>query len=43
VLVYFGTSSKQLTTFIQEKGSGIKLAMSILFIVLAIWLGSSIF
>ena len=43
ILVYFGTSSKQLTTFIQEKGSGIKLAMSILFIILGIWLASSIF
>ncbi len=43
ILVYFGTSSKQLTVFMQEKGSGIKLAMSILFIVLGIWLGLSVF
>lgn len=42
VLVYFGTSSKQLTTFIQKRGSGIKLALAILFLVLAIWLGWSV-
>ena len=43
ILAFYGTSSKQLTTFIQKRGSGIKLAMSILFLVLAIWLGWSVF
>ncbi len=42
-LVFFGTSSKQLTTFIQKQGSGIKLAMSIIFLILGIWLGWSVF
>ena len=41
--VFFGTSSKQLTDFIQKQGSGIKLAMSIIFLVLGIWLGWSVF
>jgi cytochrome c biogenesis protein CcdA/thiol-disulfide isomerase/thioredoxin len=43
VLVFFGTSSKQLTGFIQKQGSGIKLAMSIIFLILGIWLGWSVF
>ncbi len=43
VLVYFGTSSNQLTDFIQRKGSAIKLAMSVLFITLGAWLAWSVF
>lgn len=43
ILAFYGTSSKQLTGFIQKRGSGIKLAMSILFLVLGIWLGWSVF
>lgn len=43
VLVFFGTSSKQLTNFIQKQGSSIKLAMSIIFLILGIWLGWSVF
>jgi cytochrome c biogenesis protein CcdA len=43
VLVYFGTSSTQLTDFIQRKGSAIKLAMSVLFITLGAWLAWSVF
>jgi cytochrome c biogenesis protein CcdA/thiol-disulfide isomerase/thioredoxin len=42
-LVFFGTSSKQLTGFIQKQGSNIKLAMSIIFLILGIWLGWSVF
>ncbi|NMC29563.1 MAG: hypothetical protein GYA45_05790 [Pelolinea sp.] len=43
ILAFYGTTSKQLTDFIQKRGSGIKLAMSIIFLILAAWLGWSVF
>jgi cytochrome c biogenesis protein CcdA/glutaredoxin len=38
VLVYFGTTSKDLTRFLQEKAAAVKFAMSLVFIALGSWL-----
>jgi cytochrome c biogenesis protein CcdA/glutaredoxin len=38
VLVYFGTTSKDLTRFLQEKAAAVKFAMSIVFVLLGGWL-----
>jgi cytochrome c biogenesis protein CcdA/glutaredoxin len=38
VLVYFGTTSKDLTRFLQEKAAAVKFAMSMVFILLGGWL-----
>ena len=38
VLVYFGTTSKDLTKFLQKNAAIVKLAMTIVFITLGIWL-----
>jgi hypothetical protein len=38
-LTYWGTSSRQLTTFFQAKAGAIKLLTSILFGLLGLWLG----
>jgi len=43
ILAFYGTTSKQLTNFIQKHGSTIKLAMCIIFLILATWLGWSVF
>jgi len=38
LLVFYGTTSKQLTHFLQARAATIKLAMAGLFLVLAAWL-----
>ncbi len=38
ILVYFGTTSNQLTQFLQEKAATVKFAMGIVFIALGSWL-----
>jgi len=38
VLVYFGTTSKDLTRFLQKNSSWVKLGMSIVFVALGVWL-----
>ena len=38
ILVYFGTTSKDLTDFLQKRSGAVKLAMTIIFIALGIWL-----
>ena len=38
VLVYFGTTSKDLTRFLQERAAAVKFAMGIIFIALGAWL-----
>ena len=43
VLVYLGTTSKDLTTFLQEKAAAVKLAMAFVFISLGGWLIFSLF
>jgi len=42
VLAYFGTTSKDLTAFLQQRAASVKLGMMILFITLAAWLGASL-
>jgi len=42
VLVYFGTTSKDLTRFLHDKAAAVKFAMSIVFIALGSWLIVSI-
>jgi len=42
VLVYFGTTSKDLTRFLNEKAAAVKFAMSIVFVALGSWLIVSI-
>lgn len=42
VLVYFGTTSKDLTSFLNEKAAAVKFAMSIVFVALGSWLIFSI-
>lgn len=38
VLVYFGTTSKDLTRFLQKNASWVKLGMSVVFVALGVWL-----
>jgi cytochrome c biogenesis protein CcdA len=38
VLVYFGTTSKDLTRFLQKNASWVKLGMSVVFVTLGVWL-----
>ena len=38
VLVYFGTTSRDLTVFLQEKAAAVKFAMSLVFVALGSWL-----
>jgi cytochrome c biogenesis protein CcdA/glutaredoxin len=38
ILVYFGTTSKDLTQFLQKNASWVKLGMSIVFVALGVWL-----
>jgi cytochrome c biogenesis protein CcdA len=42
VLVYYGTTSKDLTRFLHERAAAVKLAMSIVFIALGSWLIASL-
>jgi cytochrome c biogenesis protein CcdA/thiol-disulfide isomerase/thioredoxin len=42
ILAYFGTTSKDLTTFLQKHTAAVKMGMVILFLGLAIWLGVSL-
>ena len=42
VLAYYGTTSKDLTRFLQRNAATVKLGMVILFAALAIWLGVSL-
>jgi len=41
VLAYYGTGSKQLTQFLQQRAAVVKLGMALLFAALAAWLTSS--
>ncbi|MBM4466347.1 MAG: hypothetical protein FJ014_12465 [Chloroflexi bacterium] len=38
VLAYYGTGSKQLTAFLQQRAATVKLGMALLFVALATWL-----
>jgi cytochrome c biogenesis protein CcdA len=38
ILVYYGTTSKDLTGFLQEKAAAVKIGMSIVFVALGSWL-----
>ena len=42
ILAYYGTTSKDLTRFLQRNAPAVKLGMVMLFASLAIWLGSSL-
>jgi cytochrome c biogenesis protein CcdA len=42
LLVYFGTTSQQLTGWMLRRAAAIKLGMAVLFLLLAAWLGYSI-
>lgn len=42
ILAYYGTTSKDLTRFLQKNAAAVKLGMVILFASLAIWLGVSL-
>jgi len=42
LLVYFGTTSQQLTGWMLRRAAAIKLGMAVLFLLLAVWLGYSI-
>jgi cytochrome c biogenesis protein CcdA/thiol-disulfide isomerase/thioredoxin len=42
ILAYFGTTSRDLTAFLQKHTAAVKLGMVILFLGLAIWLGVSL-
>jgi cytochrome c biogenesis protein CcdA len=42
ILVYYGTGSKQLTRFLQQRAATVKLGMALLFTALATWLTVSI-
>lgn len=42
ILAYYGTTSKDLTRFLQRNAAGVKLGMVLLFTSLALWLGASL-
>jgi cytochrome c biogenesis protein CcdA len=42
ILAYYGTGSKQLTRFLQQRAAALKLGMTLLFAALATWLTLSI-
>jgi hypothetical protein len=42
ILAYYGTGSKQLTRFLQQRAATVKLGMALLFAALAAWLTLSI-
>ena len=42
VLAYYGTTSKELTNFLKKHAAAVKIGMAIVFLLLAIWLASSL-
>jgi len=42
ILAFYGTTSKDLTAFLQKHAAAVKLGMTILFIILATWLAASL-
>ena len=42
ILAYFGTTSRDLTAFLQKHAAAVKIGMMVLFLSLAIWLGVSV-
>jgi len=42
VLAYYGTGSRQLTRFLEQRAPAVKVGMAVLFTVLAVWLGISV-
>lgn len=42
ILAYYGTTSKDLTAFLQRRAAAVKLGMTVLFVSLAVWLGISL-
>jgi len=42
ILAYFGTTSKQLTAFLKKHAATVKIGMAIVFVLLAVWLISSL-
>lgn len=42
VLAYYGTSSKQFTNFLKKHAAAVKIGMAIVFLLLAIWLATSL-
>ncbi len=43
ILAYYGTTSKDLTKFLKDHAAAVKLGMTLVFLILAVWLGTSIF
>ncbi len=42
ILAYYGTTSRDLSAFLQRRAAAVKLGMVILFTSLAVWLGLSL-
>ncbi len=42
IMAYYGTTSKDLTAFLQRRAAAVKLGMTLLFVSLAVWLGASL-
>ena len=42
VLAYYGTTSKEFTNFLKKHAAGVKIGMAIVFLLLAIWLATSL-
>jgi cytochrome c biogenesis protein CcdA len=42
ILAYYGTTSKQFTNFLKKHAAAVKIGMAIIFLILAIWLISSL-
>lgn len=42
ILAYFGTTSKELTNFLKKNAAAVKIGMAIVFLILAIWLITSL-
>ncbi|HQL39551.1 MAG TPA: hypothetical protein PKV95_08745, partial [Anaerolineaceae bacterium] len=42
ILAFFGTTSRDLTAFLQKHAAAVKIGMMVLFLSLAIWLGVSV-
>jgi hypothetical protein len=42
IMAYYGTTSKDLTRFLEKNAAAVKLSMVVLFLALAVWLGLSI-
>lgn len=43
ILAYYGTTSKDLTKFLQKHAAAVKIGMALVFILLAVWLMTSLF